>query len=169
MTTESDPHAMECVVEGHNTVSDKIRALDRAGYSRSEIARFLGKRYQHVRNVLVGDQQVGRPEVATYTATTQPKPPSEEENVGENRSVKVRLDGDGRVALPQAMRERLGLQSGDVLFARVEDGEIHLLTPRAAMARAQAILRQFVPEGVSLVDELIEDRRREAAREAENG
>jgi hypothetical protein len=54
-----------------------------------------------------------------------------------------------------------------VLFARLEEGEIKLLTPQAAMRRAQAIVRQFVPEGVSLVDELIADRRREAAREME--
>jgi vacuolar-type H+-ATPase subunit H len=34
------------------------------------------------------------------------------------------------------------------------------------MLRAQAIVRQFVPEGVSLADELIAERRREAEREA---
>lgn len=41
------------VVEGLQTKSDKIRFLARAGYSRAEIAKFLGIRYQHVRNVLV--------------------------------------------------------------------------------------------------------------------
>lgn len=35
------------------TVSSKIRYLDAAGYTRSEIAAKLGKRYQHVRNVLI--------------------------------------------------------------------------------------------------------------------
>ena len=35
------------------TVSAKIRYLNDEGYSRSEIARSLGKRYQHVRNVLI--------------------------------------------------------------------------------------------------------------------
>jgi vacuolar-type H+-ATPase subunit H len=34
------------------------------------------------------------------------------------------------------------------------------------MMRAQAIVRSFVPEGVSLAEELIADRRREAEREA---
>jgi hypothetical protein len=33
-------------------ISDRIRALDRLGMPRAEIARQLGKRYQHVRNVL---------------------------------------------------------------------------------------------------------------------
>ena len=33
-------------------VADSIRYLDDQGYSRADIARILGKRYQHVRNVL---------------------------------------------------------------------------------------------------------------------
>src|SRR5215218_4862503 len=84
-------------------------------------------------------------------------------------STKVRLSREGRVVIPAAFRESLGLKEGDVLFTRLEDGEIVLLTPEAAMRRAQTIVRQFVPEGVSLVDELIEERRREAEREAEDG
>jgi hypothetical protein len=34
------------------TVSEKIRFLDQKGYKRSEIAKKLQKRYQHVKNVL---------------------------------------------------------------------------------------------------------------------
>lgn len=41
------------IKDEHKTVSAKIRALDAAGYTRSQIANFLGKRYQHVRNVLI--------------------------------------------------------------------------------------------------------------------
>jgi hypothetical protein len=33
-------------------VSDQIRYLNSLGFSRSQIAKFLDKRYQHVRNVL---------------------------------------------------------------------------------------------------------------------
>jgi hypothetical protein len=35
----------------------------------------------------------------------------------------------------------------------------------AAIARAQLILCRYVPEGVSLADELVADRRREVQRE----
>ena len=45
--------APEAVVEGLTSKADKIRALAQAGYLRTEIARFLEIRYQHVRNVLV--------------------------------------------------------------------------------------------------------------------
>jgi bifunctional DNA-binding transcriptional regulator/antitoxin component of YhaV-PrlF toxin-antitoxin module len=79
--------------------------------------------------------------------------------------LKVRVGSDGTVVVPAALSAALGLKHGDVLFARAEDGEIHLLTPTAAARRAQAIVRRFVPEGVSLVDELIEDRRREVEAE----
>ena len=40
-------------------VSDSIRYLDSEGFSRSDIAKILGKRYQHVRNVLVRSTESG--------------------------------------------------------------------------------------------------------------
>ena len=40
-----------------------------------------------------------------------------------------------------------------------------LISPRLAIKRAQALVRAYVPEGVSLVDDLIAERRREAALE----
>jgi hypothetical protein len=42
-------------------VSAAIRALDKHGYTRSEIATMLEKRYQHVRNILV--TPVSKPKV----------------------------------------------------------------------------------------------------------
>ncbi len=41
-------------------VSEKIRALGDLGVPRSEIAKLLGKRYQHVRNVLIAEEQRAR-------------------------------------------------------------------------------------------------------------
>lgn len=41
------------IIKGLVTKADKIRALDRAGFTRAEIAAFLGIRYQHVRNTLI--------------------------------------------------------------------------------------------------------------------
>ena len=43
----------DAIVKGLETKSAKIRALNAKGASRSEIATYLGIRYQHVRNVLV--------------------------------------------------------------------------------------------------------------------
>jgi hypothetical protein len=44
---------MDKVTTGLATKSAKIRALDKLGVTRSEIANYLQIRYQHVRNVLV--------------------------------------------------------------------------------------------------------------------
>jgi AbrB family looped-hinge helix DNA binding protein len=144
------------VTAGLKTKSDKIRALHRAGWSRSKIADALKIRYQHVRNVLVQDE--ARAARAASNSARQPEAP---------KPAKIRLGPDGRVVIPAAFRDALGLSEGDVLFAHLENGELHLLTSTAAMRRAQAIVRQFVPEGISLVDELIEERRKEVEREAE--
>ena len=150
--------AMSKLVAGLKTKSAKIRALASAGYARADIARFLGIRYQHVRNVLVQDEaRAARAAIRPSDQSTTPKP------------AKIRLGPDGRVVIPAAFRDALDLREGDILFARIESDEIHLLTSAAAMRCAQAIVRQFVPEGISLVDELIEDRRREVEREAGRG
>lgn len=143
------------------TTSAKIRALAADGVPRAEIARKLDIRYQHVRNVLEHDRQ--KKAKASGSELNNPTGGAGDPNA----SVKTRLGPDGRVVIPASFRERLGIKDGDVLFARLENGEIHLLTPKAAMLRAQAIVRRFVPEGVSLVDELLEDRRREVERESE--
>jgi AbrB family looped-hinge helix DNA binding protein len=139
------------------TISAKIRALAANGVSRADIARQLDIRYQHVRNVLEHDRMK---EAKAAGAEISPAVSSDGA-----ASIKTRLGPDGRIVIPAAFRESLGLKDGDVLFARLENGEIVLLTPKAAMLRAQAIVRRFVPDGVSLVDELIEDRRRESEDE----
>lgn len=160
-----DHTRMQAEIEGIKTVSDRVRALDRAGYRRADIARFLGKRYQQVRNVLVGDQQA-RGSAAESISEKRVGDRLEQQPSG---SEQVRIGRDGQVEIPARFRDALGLKDRDVLFARLEDGEIHLLTPKAAMRRAQAMIRQFVPEGVSLVDELLADRRRDVARERQRG
>jgi hypothetical protein len=50
---------MEEITEGIGTKADKMRELDRHGHSRADIARFLGVRYQQVRNTLEGDKRTG--------------------------------------------------------------------------------------------------------------
>ena len=51
MSTERLPSNL--LVRDLKTKSDKIRTLAKAGYSRAEIGRLLGIRYQHVRKVLL--------------------------------------------------------------------------------------------------------------------
>ena len=78
---------------------------------------------------------------------------------------RVRIIEGGKLVIPAAMRRELGIATGDTVVVDVADGELRVRSLSTAIARAQAILRRHVPEGVSLVDELIADRRREAERE----
>jgi len=77
----------------------------------------------------------------------------------------LRLGPGGRVVIPAVMREAMGLKQGDAMLARLEGKELKLVTLLDSVRELQAITSQYVPEGVSLADELIADRRAEAARE----
>ena len=78
---------------------------------------------------------------------------------------KLKVGPGGRVVIPAAVREALGVEEGQVLVAVLDNGELRLSSMRTALGRARAIMREFVPAGVSLADELIADRRREQERE----
>ncbi len=79
---------------------------------------------------------------------------------------KAKIGPSGRVVIPAAFRKEMGLKAGDEVLMCLEDGEVTLYTRAQAIRRAQEIVRRHVPEGVSLSDELIAERRAEAKREA---
>jgi AbrB family looped-hinge helix DNA binding protein len=80
----------------------------------------------------------------------------------------IEIGAGGRVVIPAPMRNALGMKIGDRVTMRVDDNEVRIYTFREASRKASAILREFIPENISLVDELIEERRREAKRELED-
>ena len=79
---------------------------------------------------------------------------------------RVRMDKHGRILIPAAMRKAIDAKAGDVLFLECCKGELRVQTRLQRIAWAQALVRRYVPAGVSLVDELIAERRAEAKREA---
>ena len=78
---------------------------------------------------------------------------------------RARLNANGRVVLPAAVRKALDLRPGDELIIRVEAGELRLSTRRQALARARRMIREYIPSDEDLTQSLIDDRRAEAARE----
>lgn len=79
--------------------------------------------------------------------------------------VKTQMDKSGRIVVPARLRNSLGIQPGDEIVLRLENGEIRLIPLRQAVKMAQETVRRYVPAGTSLVDALIQARREEAARE----
>ena len=133
---------MDGVTAGLSTKSAKIRELDREGYSRSEIAKHLGLRYQHVYNVLKRSKADGMP-----------------------RRLWTKIGRGGRVVIPAAYRRALGLGEGDDVQLRLEGDEVRIVSRSSVIRRVQERVAHYVEPGRSLVDELIAERRREAALE----
>ena len=79
--------------------------------------------------------------------------------------VRTRLDQGGRVVIPAEYQRALGLQSGEEVILRLENGELRMISLPEAIRRAQALVRQHVPAGRSLSDELIAERSSESANE----
>lgn len=67
--------------------------------------------------------------------------------------------------MPVKLRKALNIKAGDEVVARLENDSIRLIPIRQAVNLAQKAVRQYVPRGVSLVDELIKARREEARGE----
>jgi bifunctional DNA-binding transcriptional regulator/antitoxin component of YhaV-PrlF toxin-antitoxin module len=78
--------------------------------------------------------------------------------------VTVRFGPDGRVLIPVELRRAIGVAPGEPLVARVDEGQLVIERREEVIRRLQARFA-VVPPGVSLVDDLLEDRRREAGRE----
>ncbi len=77
----------------------------------------------------------------------------------------VKMGTNGRFVLPVEVRRALGVADGDTLVVRLVDDEVRLATPAAAVRRAQRAVRAYLQEGRSLADELLAERRADAARE----
>ena len=76
-----------------------------------------------------------------------------------------RMGQNGRVVIPAAMRQALGLKEGDEVVMRLEAGEIRLVALRDSVRQARSLFRRYVHERASVVDDFIASRRREAADE----
>lgn len=76
----------------------------------------------------------------------------------------LRLGRQGRLVIPAELRRKLGLNDGDELVAHDEDGRLVIEPRSAVLTRIRRRLRTL-PSEVSLVDDLLAERRREARRE----
>jgi AbrB family looped-hinge helix DNA binding protein len=80
--------------------------------------------------------------------------------------VHTKLGEGRRVAIPAEVCQRYGLEPGDPVVLEPSEHGIVVRPLDAVIREVQAFFAGTVPPGVSLVDELIRERREEAEREA---
>jgi AbrB family looped-hinge helix DNA binding protein len=73
----------------------------------------------------------------------------------------------GKIVIPAQLRRTIGVRDGDTVVVEHADGALIIRTREEAIRRLQDEVRRRTPETASLVDELIAERRREAARDEE--
>ncbi len=79
--------------------------------------------------------------------------------------IRTKVTQGGRIVIPAEIRKQLGIEIGEDVNLRVENDTLHVLSRKSALRRIQKAVREVVPEGVSLVDELIAERRKEFENE----
>jgi hypothetical protein len=67
--------------------------------------------------------------------------------------------------VPSELRQRLGIEPGCELILSADDQGLHLQTFAQAVRAAQEALAPYRVPGVSVVDELIRERRAEAKKD----
>ena len=156
MTYQQLPNELRQQLRGLDTVSNKIRLLSKKGFERAEIARILGKRYQHVRNVL--EQDLAK-------AKQKEREKSNSDLFQENETFQLEVSADRKLEIPSELMAYLDFEPGEKLTGRIVDGELHLISVANAIRKLQALAKQCKHDGESVVDELIADRRRDALNE----
>jgi AbrB family looped-hinge helix DNA binding protein len=78
---------------------------------------------------------------------------------------RTRIGGKGRIVIPAAMRQALGMAEGDSVDLRVVDNELRLSTLRSRIKRVRERARRYIEPGVSLSEELSAERRKAAKHE----
>jgi AbrB family looped-hinge helix DNA binding protein len=87
------------------------------------------------------------------------------QTIRETEEVHTRLNENGRLVIPASIRKALNLQPEAEVVLLVENGELRITTPQKRAERARQLFKKYVGEGVRLSEELIADRRKEAAGE----
>ena len=79
--------------------------------------------------------------------------------------VRTKVTQGGRIVIPAEMRKRLGIKVGESVNLEENGTSMTISSSLSALRRLQDSLAGTLPEGKSIVDELLEDRRKEAENE----
>ena len=79
--------------------------------------------------------------------------------------ISSKIHSGGRLIIPSQIREMLHLDIGDTVIMQVDDGELRVMSQAEGIRRAQVLVEQYIPGDVSLSEDLIAERREQAAKE----
>jgi len=83
----------------------------------------------------------------------------------EQDSYTIHLDAEGRLTLPESIRQQMGLVEGDRLVLTIAaEGVLQLVSRQQQIKKLRGILKNPEPTK-SVVDELIQERHQEAVSE----
>ena len=80
--------------------------------------------------------------------------------------IRLTIGNDGRLLIPALLREAMLLDKTNTVTAQVVNGELRVLSPACAITQLQNLIASSDKGTGSVVDELINERRAEAKREA---
>ena len=80
---------------------------------------------------------------------------------------RTRVGAGGRIVIPAEIRRQLGMEEGEPVVMRVEDGALRIWTIGEGIRRVQERMKPYIIPGGLMSDELIAERRAEVAREEE--
>lgn len=152
------------VTKGLPTKSEKIRTLGRKGVPTAEIARFLGIRYQHARNVL-NDAGIngGVAEEAPLLETKMMPPGNKENRFGQPDHFWADVNADGTLTISANIARQAGFKAGDLVYVGLKNDGLEAISYVTSVKRVQAMFAHLRSPTGSVVDEFLEERKRDAA------
>ncbi len=165
--SDLDRRNMDDLTAEAGSKSNKSRCLRAAGYERGDIARYLGVRYQFVYNV----DTAPRPNAKQLPPVedTPARQKSSEPDAPTPMWLWTTVGKGGTIRFPAEFLETMDVAEGDQVQLALAGEDVRVLSRAAAIRELQKNVRRHVPEGVSLVDELLAERRAETARDDRAG
>ena len=95
---------------------------------------------------------------AARSELTAPKPPGAD-RLDDVPPQSLRVAPDGRIVVPAAMREAMRIGPDGRVSARVENGELRMVSSAVAVEQVQASMQRYKQPEESVVDEFLAERR----------
>ncbi|WP_022685339.1 AbrB/MazE/SpoVT family DNA-binding domain-containing protein [Sphingomonas phyllosphaerae] len=146
-----DRDELERIAAPHNSKAAKVRALNEAGVSTTDISNFLQIRYQHTYNVLLRAGRITRPEPKEADAGAP--------------LLMLEVDARGAVTLPDEILRSFNVTDGGRIFCRQTPQGLLLIPHDEAVAELRRLAAERMPEHASLLDVLLGSKPRSSSAE----